>query len=50
MQTLAHWIAVNGSVLAVLVTLGVAMLLVCCLGCTHCPNREKDELFHRHEV
>ena len=50
MQTLAHWIAVNGSVLAVLVTLGVAVLLVCCLGCTHCPKCEKDELFHRHDL
>jgi hypothetical protein len=50
MQTLAHWIAVNGSVLAVLVTVGVAVLLVCCLECTHCPKREKDELFHRNEV
>ena len=46
MQTLAHWIAVNGSVLAVLVTVGVAVLLVCCLECTHCPKREKDELLH----
>jgi hypothetical protein len=50
MQTLAHWIAVNGSILAVLVTVGVAVLLVACLECTHCPKGKKDELFHRHEV
>jgi hypothetical protein len=50
MHTLAHWIAVNGSMLAVLVTLGVAVLLVACLECTHCPKSKKDELFHRHEV
>ena len=50
MQTLAHWIAVNGSVLAVLVTIGVAVLLVACLECTNCPSRDKDEIFHRHEV
>jgi len=49
MQTLAHWIAVNGSLLAVLVTLGVAVLLVCCLECTHCPKSKKDAFFHRNE-
>jgi hypothetical protein len=50
MQTLTHWIAVNGSMIAVLVTLGVAVLLVACLQCTHCPKSKKDELFHRREV
>ncbi len=50
MQALTHWIAENGSILAVLVTVGVAVLLVCCLECTHCPKNKKDELFHRHEV
>ncbi len=50
MQHLAHWLVVNGSVLAVLVTVGVAVLLVCCVECTKCPSREKDELFKRHEV
>ena len=50
MRTLAHWIAVNGSVLAVLVTGGVAVLLVACLECTHCPKSKKDSLFHRNEV
>lgn len=50
MQHLAHWLAVNGSVLAVLVTVGVAVLLVCCLECTKCGCREKDDLFKRHEV
>jgi hypothetical protein len=50
MQTLMHWLTVNGSVLAVLVTVGVAVLLVCCLECSHCSCREKDNLFGRHEV
>ena len=50
MQHLAHWLAVNGSVLAVLVTVGVAVLLVCCLECTKCGRREKDELFKHHEL
>lgn len=50
MQTLSHWLVENGIVLAVLVTVGVAVLLVCCVECTRCPKREKDEIFHRHEV
>lgn len=45
-----HWLAMNGGVLAVLVTAGVAILLVCCLECSNCSKREKDDLFHRHEV
>lgn len=49
MQNLAHWLVVNGSILAVLVTVGVAVLLVCCVECTHCPKRQKDEIFDRHE-
>jgi hypothetical protein len=50
MHTLAHWLVSNANVLAILVTIGVAVLLVCCLECTSCPCREKDELFRRHEV
>jgi hypothetical protein len=49
MQDLSHLLAVNGSILAVLVTVGVAVLLICCLECTRCPKREKDNLFYRHE-
>ena len=45
-----HWFATNGSLLAVLVTAGIAVLLVCCLECSDCSHREKDELFHRREV
>jgi hypothetical protein len=36
--------------MAVLVTVGVAILLVCCLECTKCPSREKDDIFSRHEM
>jgi hypothetical protein len=50
MQHLMTWIAANGSVLAVLVTAGVAVLLVSCLKCTHCGRREKDEFFNHREV
>ena len=44
----ANWLAVNGSILAVLVTVGVAVLLVCCIACTRCAKCEKDEIFLRH--
>jgi hypothetical protein len=50
MESLLTWFEGNGTVLAVVVTAAVAVLLVCCLGCATCPNRKKDDLFHRHEV
>jgi len=50
MQSVIHWLVTNADVLAVLATVGVAILLVCCLECTNCSHREKDEIFHRHEV
>jgi|HubBroStandDraft_2_1064218.scaffolds.fasta_scaffold340259_2 hypothetical protein len=50
MQSLVHWLVTNGSVLAVVVTVGVAVLLVSCLGCSNCPKREKDDLFRRREL
>ena len=50
MNGLVHWLGINASVLAVLVTVGVAVLLVCCLECSNCSGREKDDLFHHHEL
>ncbi len=50
MHRLIHWFADYGNVLAVLVTVGVALLLVCCLECSTCPNRDKDEIFKRREL
>jgi hypothetical protein len=50
MHTLLQWLTTSGSLLALIVTAGVAVLLVCCLGCSKCPCREKDDLFNRHEV
>jgi hypothetical protein len=49
MHSLVHWFAINGSLLAVLVTVGVAILLVSCVGCTNCPRRGKDALFRDRE-
>jgi hypothetical protein len=49
-QNWMHWILVSGSLVALVVTIGVAVLLVCCLSCARCPLKEKDELFKRREV
>jgi hypothetical protein len=50
MHGLIHWFAAHETFIAVLITAGVALLLVCCLECSHCPCSEKDELFKRREV
>jgi hypothetical protein len=50
MNSVMHWLGINSSVLAVLVTVGVAVLLFCCLECSHCSSCEKDDLFHRREL
>jgi hypothetical protein len=50
MHSFFHWIVSYASGLAFLVTLGIAILLVCCLKCTDCPSREKDEIFTRYEL
>jgi hypothetical protein len=50
MHTLIQWMRSSETLLALIVTAGVAVLLVCCLGCAKCPCREKDDLFSRHEV
>jgi hypothetical protein len=50
MDSLIHWFSVCENAVAVLVTLGVALLLVCCLECSDCPSRDKDDIFNRHTV
>ena len=50
MHNLMEWLISSGSLLALIVTAGIAVLLVCCLGCAKCPGREKDDIFSRHEV
>jgi len=50
MHGLFHWFAGHETVLAILITAGVGLLLVCCLECSRCPCREKDDIFTRHEV
>jgi hypothetical protein len=50
MHSLIHWFGINENILAVLITVGVAVLLVCCLECSKCGCREKDDLFKRRQV
>jgi hypothetical protein len=49
-DNLWHWIVTSGSLVALVVTVGVALLVVCCLSCAKCPCQEKDDLFKRREV
>jgi hypothetical protein len=50
MTNLIHWFRAYENALAVLVTVGVALFLACCLGCSTCPSRDKDDLFRRRKV
>ena len=44
----AHLSELSGYLPAILITLGIAALVACAVGCTACsPCEEKDELFHR---
>jgi len=50
LHDLIHWFTSSASILATIVTVGVAVLLFCCLGCSNCSHREKDDIFSRHEM
>ena len=50
MESVASWFTDYENAVAVLVTVGVALLLVCCLECSDCPSRDKDDIFNRHTV
>ena len=47
MHTLLHTLFSAGTILAVLITAGVGLLIFCCLSCSNCGCKEKDELFRR---
>jgi hypothetical protein len=48
MQNLIQWSSAFENALAVVVAVGVALFLACCLECTDCPSRDKDDIFrHR---
>ena len=44
---LAHLSELSSYLPAILITLGVAALVSCAVGCTSSPCEEKDDLFHR---
>lgn len=50
MHIVIHWLAIKAGLLAVVVTAGVAVLLVFSIECTRCPDSKKDDLFERREV
>jgi hypothetical protein len=49
-NNVVRWIMTNGNVIAVIVTAGVAAFLACCLGCSKCPCRDKDDIFRHRSV
>ncbi|HWA94781.1 MAG TPA: hypothetical protein VG844_09280 [Terracidiphilus sp.] len=50
MQHLMHWLTDSATVIAIVVTVGVGVLLFCCLGCSKCGGCEKDDLFRKRHV
>ena len=50
MNSLIHWFTVDGNTISVMVTVCIAVLLVCCLECSNCPSRDKDDIFRRHAI
>jgi hypothetical protein len=50
MNSLIHWFATYDNAIAVVVTIGVALLLVCCLECSTSPSSDNDDLFKRHAL
>lgn len=50
MLVFMHWLLMNGNLLAMLVTAGIGVLLICCLECSDCSHREKDDIFSHHEL
>lgn len=50
MHSLIHWFVAYENVIAFIVTVGVALLIVCCLECSSCPSRDKDDIFRHHEL
>jgi hypothetical protein len=47
-DVLAHLSHLSDYLPAILVTIGVAVLIACAVGCVCTPCEEKDDLFHRH--
>jgi hypothetical protein len=50
MQSLVQWFTTFENAFALLVTLGVAFFLVCCLECATRPTRDNDDIFRHHAI
>jgi hypothetical protein len=50
MDSLIYWFRDYENAVALLVTLGVALLVICCLESMTSPPRDKDDIFNRHTV
>jgi outer membrane biogenesis lipoprotein LolB len=50
MFSFLHGFAAIENLLAALVTIGIALLLACCVECSSCPEREKDDIFRHHQA
>jgi len=50
MVSLIEWFKIFDNALAVLVTVGVAVFLVCCVECTNCSCRDKDDFFRHRKI
>lgn len=44
---LAHISDISGYLPAIIITLGLATLIGCAVGCLCAPCRDKDDIFHR---
>ena len=50
MFSFLHGFAAVENLLAALVTIGIALLLVCCVECSDCSDREDDDLFRHRQA
>jgi hypothetical protein len=48
-SVLSHLSSLSNYLPAILVTVGIAVLIACAVGCVCSPCEEKDDLFH-HEI
>jgi hypothetical protein len=50
MQSLIHWFTTYENAIAIMVTVAVAVVVVCCLECWESPSRDEDDIFRHHSL
>ncbi|MGA3009367.1 MAG: hypothetical protein ABSD72_03825 [Terracidiphilus sp.] len=50
MQSLIHWLIAYENIIAIIVTVAIALVVVCCLKCSECPSRDEDDVFRHHSL